>query len=270
MSRFDCSFDDCYDHWDKTLEYLPESSECLELKTYEYYEFEGCFCTIKCLPDTCLCLGRSGTHYTFKEQQILDSYSICETDIRKPIYECNDNCGCSGKLCGNRLVQCGPRKGLKIVEYDVKGLSLITTTSISAGNFVCEYAGVIITRDMAKKRYPLYKEKYGKNYIFCINEQFGEDTYKTIIDPTECGNIGRYINHSCGPNCSLYVIRIRNGLPKLCIFANEDISDGDEICFNYGDNILNVDTKEPVNPIHCVCGKLNCKKYLPFDCSCFD
>ncbi|XP_044748161.1 probable histone-lysine N-methyltransferase set-23 [Coccinella septempunctata] len=261
-------FRDSYEHIDSNIEYLPESIICSELFTSSY-EFSGCSCISECSANTCSCLQRSGAKYVFQNPGYLESYTINKNFSEKPYYECNDNCECIGKLCGNKLVQCGPRRGLEIKHFDGKGLGLVTKLSIPSGSFICEYAGEIITSDMAKNLYPIYKLKYLMNYIFCINEYFGDKVYRTIIDPTESGNIGRYINHSCEPNCDLLIIRVQNNFPKLCIFAKHDIGANEEITFNYGDTIIEDDKKFSLN-VKCLCGKMRCKKFLPFDGYCFD
>lgn len=263
------NFEDSYDHLDPNIEYLPESVVCSELYTSEY-KFCGCSCVLECSIDSCSCLQRSGAKYIFQNRDFPESYTI-EADISgKPIYECNDNCKCVGKLCGNKLVQCGPRTGLEIRKTKGKGLGLVTKNVIPSGSFICEYAGRIITPDMAKHLYPIYKSKYSMNYIICINEQFGDKIYKTLIDPTENGNIGRYINHSCEPNCDLVVVRVQNNFPKLCIFAKQNISIDEEISFNYGDCVMNNSDEKFNLSVKCLCGKMNCKKFLPYDETCFD
>ncbi|KAL3265382.1 hypothetical protein HHI36_009589 [Cryptolaemus montrouzieri] len=123
---------------------------------------------------------------------------------------------------------------------------------------------------MARKLYDKYKRKYFMNFIFCVNEKFGENIVKTIIDPTESGNIGRYINHSCEPNCKLYTIRINNEVPKLCIFACKDINESEEICFDYGENISTDTPLDYKDRVACLCGKPTCRKYLPYDKNSFN
>ncbi|XP_045479321.1 probable histone-lysine N-methyltransferase set-23 isoform X1 [Harmonia axyridis] len=262
------NFQDSYEHMDSKIEYSPESIICSDLYS-SVYEFEGCSCESNCLYDNCSCLQRSGIKYIFRNQECLESYRMDINTSGKPIYECNRNCNCAIKLCGNKLVQCGPRSGLKIKKFCKKGLGLITNHLIPSGSFVCEYAGRIITSDMAKRLYPVYMSKYSMNYIFCINEKFGENIYRTIIDPTESGNIGRYINHSCEPNCELIIVRIHNNFPKLCIFAKEKINIGEELSFNYGDTVIE-DNQSVGQSIECLCGKMECKKFLPFDKYCFE
>lgn len=48
-----------------------------------------------------------------------------------------------------------------------------------------------------------------------INEKTGNQHFQTFIDPSRKGNIGRYLNHSCEPNCEIFSVRIDGPLPRL-------------------------------------------------------
>lgn len=240
-----------------TIENIIEEDEQLHL---------GCNCEKECrLENNCSCLEHSGAVYTYEKdnQTLYDSYCIEETDTNKPIYECNKSCKCFGRFCGNRLVQFGSRKNLKIINAGEKGFGLTTSSRIKKGNFICEYAGEVISENEAKRRYETNKTLGKMNYIFCINEHFGEKSYKTFIDPSVFGNIGRYVNHSCEPNCVLYPIRVNFITPKLGIFAKTDIEESVEITFDYGiqDSITSDDL---TSRISCLCNAQNCRKYLPY------
>lgn len=224
---------------------------------------QGCNCVQECkLENNCACLQRSGAVYIYDEQNSCNSYAIEETDTNKPIYECNNGCKCFGVFCGNRLVQFGPRKELQVINTGDKGFGLTTTSCIKKGSFICEYAGEVISESEAKRRFECNKTLGKMNYVFCINEHFGERNYKTFIDPSVFGNIGRYINHSCEPNCGLYPIRVNFITPKLGIFAKVDIEKSVEITFDYG--VQNSIIGELSSRINCLCNAQNCRKYLPY------
>lgn len=255
-----------YSHELSNALYFPESFPTEAASHLYEYQLEGCNCISKCsLENECICIRRSGTYYEFNDQNDVESYSIREKS-EIPSYECNDNCKCSGCLCGNRLIQFGPRKNfvVKKCDNDIKGLGLFTNKEIKYGNFVCQYAGEIITEDEAKQRYTFYQNNNEINYIFCIKENFGEMMMKTFIDPTTYGNIGRYINHSCDANCKLYIFRINNMMPILGVFAKQNILVDSEITYNYGNEVggEGITTRKK-----CFCLSSNCRKYLPCDIS---
>ncbi|XP_063926121.1 probable histone-lysine N-methyltransferase set-23 [Zophobas morio] len=251
---------DEYDHPDDQITYVVESLRSSGVEKSITHEYLGCNCEDKCIPETCSCLLRSGGHYSYEDKSQLQNYSLVITDKNKPVYECSPNCKCEPSRCGNRLVSFGPRSNLKIVTTP-KGLGLSTERDIETGNFICEYAGEVITRDDAHKRFKKYQEmNFNHNYIFCINENFGDRNIKTFVDPTFYGNIGRYINHSCDPNCLLVPVRVEDEVPKLCIFAKEKIEVMNELTFDYGEGDGNISEKKK-----CLCMSHKCRKYLPFD-----
>lgn len=152
------------------------------------------------------------------------------------IYECSTDCLCSPRMCHNRLVQYGPRKGLQIVAVhrmmSTNQRGLITLEFIPTGAFVCEYAGELLTREEAHRRHSV-QDHNSMNYILCMNEHCfnvddGQNRFfvssserqQTFIDPGRKGNIGRYFNHSCDPNCEIISVRVDGPVPKLGIFNN--------------------------------------------------
>lgn len=140
------------------------------------------------------------------------------------IYECSTLCKCNLKKCRNRLVQYGPRQHLKIIDslrYNSKGL--LTIQDIPQGGFICEYAGELLTTLEAQNRTAENEKKFEMNYILCLNELNQNcnvindeiKKFKTIVDPSRKGNIGRYLNHSCEPNCEIFSVRIDCPIPKI-------------------------------------------------------
>lgn len=235
--------------------YITENIPTSETKEmFEEYFAVGCGCEKICDSEQCNC-QKSGLNYKSSESES-DLTLINKADI---IYECNVNCRCD-KLCGNRLVQYGPNKYL-IIKDTLKGKGLFANKKIIVGKFICEYAGEIITKTEALTRYKNNEINQKMNYILCVNEYFGENLQTTIIDPTYYGNIGRYINHSCDPNCKIVPIRINNIVPKLCIFAIKDIDVDEEITFDYGER-FNDEKNKKLTP--CLCNAHNCKGWMPY------
>ncbi|KAJ8920503.1 hypothetical protein NQ315_005372 [Exocentrus adspersus] len=107
---------DEYNHNIPNVMYFPRNLPSKEVESLYEQCLQGCNCELECTQDS-------------------------------PTYECNDYCSCHEQICGNKLVQFGPRKNLK-VEFcnDEKGLGLFTSKEIKKGNFVCEYAGENVLR----------------------------------------------------------------------------------------------------------------------------
>nr|XP_014101489.1 probable histone-lysine N-methyltransferase set-23 [Bactrocera oleae] len=259
---------DFYDHDDPFLEYVLENvisdqrmdnKECENLqREYNSILLNGCDCnSAPCLD----CHGRNYKWLSETKELVLDIDNSADL-----IYECSSSCKCEPLKCTNRLVQKGPRANLKIVHSHLfKSKGLISNEHIPKGAFICEYAGEIISRKEAHNRLKRYEQTLDNNYILFMKERIKErhekSTITTIIDPTKRGNIGRYINHSCDPNCDVRSVRIDCPIPKIAIFAKRDINAGEELCFHYngGDEFM-LTTQGRI----CLCQSGNCTGYLPY------
>ena len=76
-----------------------------------------------------------------------------------------------------------------------------------------------------------------------------------VTDPSKKGNLARFINHSCDPNCETQKWNV-NGEICIGIFSKRDIQEDDEITFDY-----RFDTHKTALT-KCLCGSWNCRKYL--------
>lgn len=179
--------------------------------------------------------------------------------------ECNSLCNCSSS-CSNRLVQHGMRSKLEVFWNDEKGLALRTLTTIDCGRFVCEYAGEVLTQAEARRRAKKQSEN-DMNYIFALKEHVISGILTTYIDPCLIGNVGRFINHSCDPNLSIYPVRVNNLVPKVCLFAARDIRANEELTYNYGQNEDTSQSSRDEYKTICKCNADSCSGFLPFDAS---
>lgn len=258
---------DNYEHNDASVMYITENIPCLGTEELFEEEFcKGCNCVTSCTQElNCTCLQNNGVNYIKKSDQEIASEKYILSNWNQPLYECNKYCKCA-QDCSNKLIQFGPRRFLKIFETPLvnnanKGLGLLTTNYIPPSAFICEYAGELITEKEATRRYKEIAENSFMNYIFCLKENYGGNLIKHFIDPTKFGNIGRYINHSCDPNCNLVPIRVNNNVPRLCIFSIKDIPANSELTFDYGTEEISEDAA--MKKI-CLCMSKNCRKFMPF------
>lgn len=240
--------EDNYDHIDSSLVYSATNipGPGCNLNDFNSCPNQMCNCTDQCHVPSCECVGFTGHN----------NYDIFGklTSVNRLIYECNDLCKCTS--CQNRIVQLGPRIGLRI-SHNNKGYGLYTDVKIEKGQFVCEYAGEIIDLIEAQRRSVLDNE----NYIFVIKEHFSDHVIATVIDATIIGNIGRYINHSCQPNCVIIPVRIDSLIPRLAIFTIKDINCNEEITYHYGD--VGSLSQSNLSKVKCLCKSYNCKGFLP-------
>ena len=123
---------------------------------------------------------------------------------------------------------------------------------IKKGTFIMQYIGEIysLDSDYGKKKLKEYKDK-DCTYLMDLPN----NTKHEVIDPTKKGNMARFINHSCDPNCETRKWHVKS---ELCIgiFAIRDIKEDEELTFNY-DFDLNKTRYQK-----CLCGAKNCRGYL--------
>ncbi|KAM3263825.1 hypothetical protein P3L10_000819 [Capsicum annuum] len=77
------------------------------------------------------------------------------------------------------------------------GWGVVAAESINKGDFIIEYIGEVIDDALGEKRLWDMKYKGDKNFYMCeLRKDF-------TIDATFKGNLSRFLNHSCDPNCKL-------------------------------------------------------------------
>jgi SET domain-containing protein len=82
-----------------------------------------------------------------------------------------------------------------------------------------------------------------------------------VIDANVDGNIARWINHSCDPNCEAVVEENDKGKPhkdKVFIEAIRDIEPGEELTYNYGIVLDEPHTAALKKLWGCRCGAKKC------------
>uniref|UniRef100_A0A182N8C9 [histone H4]-lysine(20) N-methyltransferase n=1 Tax=Anopheles dirus TaxID=7168 RepID=A0A182N8C9_9DIPT len=120
-----------------------------------------------------------------------------------------------------RSIREGRESGLKIEHFEGKGRGIVTTRSFSKGEFVVEYIGDLISVSEAKQREQIYAKD--------------DNTGCYIIDATaESGKLGRLVNHSRNGNLVTKTVPLNN-TPHLVLIAKEDIEEGAEVTYDYGD-----------------------------------
>ncbi len=132
----------------------------------------------------------------------------------------------------------------------IHGYGVFARTFIPRGSRIIEYLG----RRISKKESELIAEeqlrKHSSNpdegavYIFSLNKKWD-------LDGNVPWNPARLINHSCSPNCEAV-----NDGHHIWIVALRNISEGEEITYNYGYDVDNFEDHP------CFCGSDNCVGYI--------
>lgn len=136
-----------------------------------------------------------------------------------------------------------------VFKTEKKGYGLRAETNLAPNTFIYEYIGEVINEPQFRKRMIQYDEEGVKHFYF-MSLNKGE-----FVDATKRGNLGRFCNHSCNPNCYVDKWVVGNKL-RMGIFAERRIKAGEELVFNY-----NVD-RYGADPQPCYCGEPNCTGFI--------
>ncbi|XP_055848792.1 nuclear receptor binding SET domain protein isoform X2 [Episyrphus balteatus] len=179
-----------------------------------------------------------------------DSENPCGQDsgcLNRVLYnECNPKICPAGERCQNQMFEKKLYPKLQVMYMNEKGFGLICLEPISAGTFVIEYVGEVIDDAEFRRRISQKEQERDENFYFLTLEK------DYIIDAGPKGNLARFMNHSCDPNCETQKWCI-NGLDRIGLFAIKDIPKNSELTFNYyWDELLGNDKK------NCHCGAEKC------------
>ena len=106
---------------------------------------------------------------------------------------------------------------------------MFATEPISKNKRVIHYAGEKIRNTESLEREIRYLKK-GHIWCFKLNRLY-------VRDAAVGGNIARYINHSCSPNCYTRIIG-----DTIWIIAARNIPPGDELTYDYSTDGVGVDS----------------------------
>ena len=109
-----------------------------------------------------------------------------------------------------------------IVKRSSAGLGLYAARPYKKGELVIEYTGEKISDAEAQRR--------GGKYLFELNDEW-------TLDGKGREHTGRYINHSCAPNC---YPELTDDETQVFIYAKRAIKAGEEFTYNYGKQYFNI------------------------------
>ena len=163
--------------------------------------------------------------------------------------ECIDSeCNC-GTGCQNQRFQRKQFAKVSVIKTEKKGFGLRTNTDLQPNDFIYEYIGEVINEPTFRSRMLRYDNEGIKHFYFMSL------TKSEFVDATKKGNLGRFCNHSCNPNCYVDKWVVGDKL-RMGIFAGRKIKAGEELVFNY-----NVD-RYGADPQPCYCGESNCTGFI--------
>ncbi|TKY85928.1 hypothetical protein EX895_004753 [Sporisorium graminicola] len=191
-----------------------------------------------------------------------DDYMICDCNpnTENPDLACTDYSGCInrmtqiecssskcrwGKQCRNQRFHRRQYIDVDIVQTEKKGFGLRAAQDISKETFVYEYVGEVMNQPTFLDRMQQYRVEGIRHFYFMMLQP------NEYLDATKKGGKGRFINHSCNPNCSVSKWQVGKHL-RMGIFAKRNILKGEELTFNYNVDRYGNDAQE------CFCGEPNC------------
>jgi [histone H3]-lysine4 N-trimethyltransferase SETD1 len=140
---------------------------------------------------------------------------------------------------------------LRFDRSKIHAWGVFADTAISAGEMIVEYRGELIGNAVAERREIEYEDaKIGSDYMFRIDAL-------NVCDATKQGNVARFINASCDPNCYTKIINF-DGSKRIVIYAKKDIQAGEELCYDYKFPLEYDESKR----IPCRCGARDCRGFM--------
>jgi uncharacterized protein len=122
----------------------------------------------------------------------------------------------------------------------ISGWGVYSAQPIAEDTRIVEYKGELVSQGEASDRELRYLPRH-RIWIFEINTRWARDA-------AFGGNIARYINHACHPNCYVDIVG-----HTIWIVASRDIEKGEELTYDYN--------TEGVARIPCRC-RPGCRRVL--------
>lgn len=212
-------------------------------------------------------ISHSAYKHRSRKAQTIDEIMVCQC---KPPEDGSPGCGDG---CWNRLLniecvpgtcpcgeQCSNQRFQKRSYANVgwfrcgkKGFGLQVLEDIPCGTFIIEYVGEVLDMKEHNARQQDYARRGQKHFYFMTLNS------NEVIDACVKGNLGRYINHSCNPNCQTEKWTV-NGEVCIGFFALRDLLKGEEVTFDYNYvRFLGAAAKK------CECGSADCRGFIGGD-----
>ncbi|KAJ9088675.1 histone methyltransferase set1 [Entomophthora muscae] len=190
-----------------------------------------------------------GYYPTAGIKRFRQTFTVGDTGVRRgsqtskwnPISTVAKNHAAHLKKSGERVI---------LARSNIHDWGLFAREPLKKGDLVIEYVGELIRSELADIReFKCFARGIDSSYLFRIDEEF-------VIDATDSGNIARFINHSCQPNCKAEIESI-GSRAHIFIYASEDIPRFQEVTYDYQFPLEEESTK-----IKCLCNTPVCRGFL--------
>jgi hypothetical protein len=108
-----------------------------------------------------------------------------------------------------------------------RGYGIKTTKNvIPKGTPIIEYVGKVVTHKIYRTCMERMYKHDSNIYAVVVDDNW-------VIDAHKFGNLARFVNHSCQPNCIIEAWHAESSNPKFVITAKRDVQPGEELTYNY-------------------------------------
>ncbi|XP_020216621.1 LOW QUALITY PROTEIN: histone-lysine N-methyltransferase family member SUVH9-like [Cajanus cajan] len=190
--------------------------------------------------DECFCAMKNGGEFPYTLQG-------------KPlIFECDPFCSFPPH-CRNSVAQKGLKIRLEVFRSQQTAWGVRSLDLILAGAFICEFAGVVLTREQAQLLTMngdslIYPNRFSERWaewgdLSQIYPQYVRPSYSSIppldfsLDVSTMRNVACYMSHSSTPNVLVqFVLYDHHNLmfPHVMLFTMENIPPMGELSLDYG------------------------------------
>ena len=135
----------------------------------------------------------------------------------------------------------------------IHGNGVFAAANIKKGTRLIQYKGQLRTHKEVD-RVSGDETETGHTFLFTLNERY-------LIDANVGGNVARWINHGCDPNCEAFVHESADGDPRrdrVIIESRRAIKAGEELTYDYGIVLEEPHTARLKRAWACRCGADAC------------
>lgn len=134
----------------------------------------------------------------------------------------------------------------------IHGNGVFAARDLPAEKELIEYQGKRLTHAQADRHYEGDSDS-GHTFLFTLNDEY-------VIDGNQDGNIARWINHSCEPNCEAVLLEDEKSrkLDQVMIQSIRPIKKGEELTYDYGITLHERQTPRLKKIWACRCGAKQC------------
>ena len=137
----------------------------------------------------------------------------------------------------------------------VHGFGVFSREAVPRGMPVMEYVGEVVRRPVADRRERAAggfgaRGDLPSTYMFALDEN---DADSRVVDAARKGNLARFANHSCAPNCATRSVVLANRR-RVVLFTLRDVQRGEEVTYDY-----QFAPEIPERETPCACGAAACR-----------